>query len=386
MKPAAVAVCIFLTVLTLSGIAILSRGVPRMPVAPPKPVADESIGPKVVEGGPQPKIVLAEDTFDFGTLEVGDEGSHVFTIRNEGEGVLELFADPKESTCSCTIGNVAGDGKVQPGGQTEVTLNWKIKFASPEFRHHALVRTNDPQNRKIELAVTGKVENGVQLKPEGEWNIGALKIDAPTEVTGTLYSPTTDKLEITEVKTDLPTTKITWVPLDEEQLKERNAKSGYLVKATIGGDVPVGNYSDHVVLKTNMEKQPEVSFQVRGNRPGPIDIMGRGWANEATALIMGDIPAAEGRTTELSFFVREMEGDLELQSYETTHKAVEVSLRKDEKYNGKGVQRYFLTVKVLPGLPIDRQFKNSEKVILKLNHPKFSELKFFVSYLALDNV
>lgn len=383
MKPAAMAVCAFLTVMTLAAIAFFGRGTATLPVNVAQPVPETEIGPKVAKEGPQPKAVIPEVEYDFGKMEMGDEGSHVFIIKNEGEAPLEILARKGETTCSCTLGNVAGDGKLAPGQQTEVTLNWKIKLANPSFRHHAVIRTNDPGNRRIELTVVGKVENGLQLKPEGEWAMGQLKIGAPSEATGSIYSPLFDKFEITEVKTDLPTTQITWVPLTEEQLGERGAKSGYLLKATVSGDVPVGSYSDRVVLQTSLEKHKEVSFTIKATRPGPIDVIGRGWANESTALILGDFPAKDGKTAELSLFVRELEGDLELKGYETAHNAVEVALRKDDKYMGKGVQRYFLTVKVLPGLPADRQFKKSEKVILKLNHPLIPEYKFFVSYLSL---
>lgn len=383
MKPAAVAACVFLTVMTLSAIAFFGRGSATLPVKVAKPVPDTEKGPKVATEGPQPKAVIPETVYDFGKMAIGDEGSHVFIIKNEGEAPLEILARKDETTCSCTVGNVAGDGKLAPGEQTEVTLNWTVKLKNPSFRHYALIRTNDPGNRKIELTVVGNVEEGMQLRPDGEWAMGQLKVGAPSEATGSLHSPTFDKFEITEVKTDLPTTKVTWVPLNEDQLAERGAKSGYLLKATVSGDVPVGSYADRVTLKTNLEKHKELSFAIKATRPGPMDVMGRGWANEATALLLGDFPAKDGKTAELSLFVRELEGDLELKSFETAHNAVEVSLRKDENYKGKGVQRYFLTIKVLPGLPVDRQFKNSEKVILKLNHPLIPEYKFFVSYLSL---
>ncbi len=76
-----------------------------------------------------------------------------------------------------------------------------------------MIRTNDPGNRRIELTVVGKVEAGLQLQTRRGMGDGAIENwSTNRKRTGSIYSPLFDKFEITEVKTDLPTTQITWVP------------------------------------------------------------------------------------------------------------------------------------------------------------------------------
>ena len=62
--------------------------------------------------------VVDETDYDFGRMEVGEEQSHVFTIRNEGEAPLVIVKGP--TTCQCTISDVE-TGTKAPGESAKVT-------------------------------------------------------------------------------------------------------------------------------------------------------------------------------------------------------------------------------------------------------------------------
>ena len=51
--------------------------------------------------GEPPKVVVEEEVYDFGSMEVEQTLSHEFVVKNEGPGVLKLKKD--RSTCKCTM-------------------------------------------------------------------------------------------------------------------------------------------------------------------------------------------------------------------------------------------------------------------------------------------
>src|SRR5689334_21555935 len=65
--------------------------------------AENADRPKVNKdkSAPQPKAVIEETEFKFDCMEVGEERSHAFVIRNEGQAPLEVVAGP--TTCQCTV-------------------------------------------------------------------------------------------------------------------------------------------------------------------------------------------------------------------------------------------------------------------------------------------
>src|SRR5258707_1379935 len=80
-------------------------GQARPPVEPNmiKVEKHDSPGLKISPTGPYPKAVV-EANYDFGRMEVGEERSHVYTIRNEGEAVLKIVN--VGTTCQCTVSDM----------------------------------------------------------------------------------------------------------------------------------------------------------------------------------------------------------------------------------------------------------------------------------------
>jgi uncharacterized protein DUF1573 len=117
--------------------------------------------------GPYGKAVAEETRFDFGAIERGDTGSHVFVIKNEGPGPLRVKAGAT-SCPQCTVGKVAPEGQdIPPGGTAEVTINWKISQPNGKFRQTADIYTTDPKNPKLVFGIGGMIESPLNLVPSG---------------------------------------------------------------------------------------------------------------------------------------------------------------------------------------------------------------------------
>lgn len=386
MKPSGVVLCVVFAAVALAVTVWVGRyraEPPKLLTGGDKPV---EVGPPIAPTGPYPKAVVDQTSHDFGVMPVGAEGKHEYVIRNEGDADLVLMARKEDTTCSCTFGELSKDGSLKPGESVSVTLQWKIRAPSPRFRHMALVRTNDPEHKTIELVVEGDVDEALRLLPGPTWQLGELSSSEPNVISGQLFSTVIDKFEIERHTTSRPTTKVEWTPMSPETLTSVKGKCGYEIKVTVPPDVPLGPFADNIRLMTDIaigeEPKHEIAFEIKGMRAGPLEFIGAGFHAEANVLMMGEFPAAKGKEAVLSLFVRDLQEDLVLKDIKQQFNSVEISLQKDEKFAGKA-QRYLLKIKVPPGAAQNRQRKNSEKIDLFLNHPGAPEVRLIVDFLAV---
>jgi hypothetical protein len=381
MKPSGVVLCVVFAAIALAGTVWVGRYRAETPSILKETPKSTEPGPSIAPQGPYPKAVADETEYNFGTLRMGAEGKHDYVIRNEGEADLVLVARKEDTTCSCTFGELSSDGAVKPGESVTVTLQFKIKAPNPEFRHRAIVRTNDPEHKQIELVVSGAVDDSVKIGPTPHWALGEMSASEPSVVSGEVFSTVVDRFEILSMTPGKETTKVDWAPMTAEELAEKEYKSGYRVTATVSPDVPLGAYSDTVKIKTSEEAMGEMSFTVTGSRKGPLEFFGPQYHPEANAILMGEFPAAAGKEVSLSVFVQNFDEELKLEDVKQEFNSVQVTLEKDEKFAGKK-RRYYLKIKVPPGPAQDRHRKKSEKVDLFFNHPAARQIRLIVDFLA----
>ena len=379
MKPSSVVVSVLFGVAALVAIVWIGRYPPVEPGAGSAPRGE--VGPAISPNGPYPKAVVDETMFDFGTKGVGYKGQHTFTIRNEGQADLVLMARPEDRTCQCTAAALSKDTPVPAGQSVDVTVNWEVKALVSEFRHSATIRTNDPEHKAITLEVTGKSEETLIVAPATLWELGELHTKEPTVMTGHVHSKLLDDFKITSVDCGNPLVSITWEPLSVDAKVDLETKTGYVLKATVSPDVPIGQFSETVSIHTDVDDHPEIAFKLRGTRPGPIEFFGPGYRAEANALMLGEFPAKVGKQATLSVFVRNFDGDLKLTDVKQLYNSVQVELSRDDKFTGE-TKRYLLKITIPPGELQDHQGLNAEKVDLFFNHPEAEQVRLRVAFLA----
>lgn len=350
------------------------------------PEAEDTISPPVSPTGPFPKAVFDLTEYDFGVAAQGSSQSHEFIVHNQGESPLRILVREEDSSCQCTVGEVSDNGDILPGKSATVTLKWDMKVATPHYRHFALVRTNDPNNRKIELVVAGRVEEMFKVTPQDEWELGTIGRDVPAEKTGYIFSAVREHMETPTFLVKDPQIEVAAEPMTPEELTARSAKSGYRVTARIKP-----SNVDQVVRAPVLgelrfpddETTHTFDFLVLGKTASPFQINGIGWRPEANAVMMGNFPADKGKTAKLFIYINNWDGELKLESAEQTFNAVQIEFSKDEKFKRANSQRYMLSITVPPGEPIDRHFSKSEKINLKFNHPHIQEMRIYVDYHSL---
>jgi len=110
----------------------------------------ESI-PFLPQDGPQPRITLAEDFYDFGSVGPADVVSHDFVIINQGEAPLTISR--AYTTCGCTTADFTAT-VISPGKVVVVTMIYDAGFhdvRGQTVRRGIIIENNDPKNPQVEL-------------------------------------------------------------------------------------------------------------------------------------------------------------------------------------------------------------------------------------------
>ncbi len=382
MKPVHLVLTLAFAIAALSCTVWLGQYQGKIDIAPPAKATSSAATNALVmpTEGPYGKAVATETEFDFGVVEKGATGSHVFLIKNEGQGPLRVMQGGT-SCGQCTFGAVSPENEdIPPGGTAEVQINWKISQNS-KFRQTADVHTTDPDNKKLQFAIMGLIDTPLHLVPEGTWNVGDLSTSDPTTNEGLLFSTVLDEIPIDRVECSSPLVNVTWEPAAASVLEEKKGTVGLKIKVVIAPSTTIGPVRETVKLHTSVRGGTVIEFFLSGKRPGPIEIKGPGFNTENNVAKLGEFSASIGAKARLKMYVRNLEGELEAVQIAPENQRAKVRVAATGQTFGKSTI-YDVEVEVPPGPPIIHRDKNAERVVLKLNHPVITELKMYVDYHA----
>ena len=109
-----------------------------------------------------PKAVPVNSQYEFPPTPEGQKLIHEFVIKNQGD--IELNILSVIPSCSCVSHSF--DRAIPPGGEGVIKIGLKTDgYGGKQLHRSILVKTNDPNNKKIYLTVTGKVTSLVTIKP-----------------------------------------------------------------------------------------------------------------------------------------------------------------------------------------------------------------------------
>lgn len=356
--------------------------------APPLPPAN----------GPQPRVVVDSTKYDFGALESLAEDSHTFVIKNAGDYPLELVL--RKTSCKCTVGKL-GDktvdpkGKpvgisVEPGGQTEVTLDWTVKRDfSNHFRQTALLLTNDREMPRLTLEIVGRIAQTVHTVPP-VFSFGKLLMTDTATQEVRVESIRSDPLEITSAEPTIAGTAeffdVEYEPLAPEDLQIDGAKSGYRVRLTVKPGLRQGAIQQTISLATNLENMPTIDVPVQGIIDSDFAIIGgRGWDSALRKVNLGRVQRDTGASRKLTIFVRgPQRNDIELQTPVVTPEQVKVTLGDPVGKGEANSVQYPLTIEIPPGVPEMNHLGNDQgelgKITIETNHPDVPELEIHLQF------
>jgi len=331
---------------------------------------------------PRPRAVIEEAVYQFGSMGLGEERTHVFQIRNVGDAPLRI--GEISTTCRCTVGQLR-QNEIPPGGTADIELKWKAEYASESFRQEAEIQTNDPAHLALVVAVEGVVSPPLVLRPAKVWRVPELNDATPSEFTGTIHTNFADRFEILSMQGSSPSITARATPLTAEQLKELGAKAGYAVHVSVAPGAPVGEFQETLSIVTDLAEEPEISVAIAGTRPGPLAFHGARWNSVGNYLHLGTFARGDGRKETVSLVLRGGPEDPRIEVVEVDPPQAKVTVKRDRSFAGSdGGTRFLITVEFPANIPpMSRQLNDLGRVRLRTNHPELPEIQFGLRFQAI---
>jgi len=329
-----------------------------------------SLWRSVTSATPTPKVDIAGTlTHDFGAMPTQQQGRHAWKIKNAGRGDLELWL-AKKPGCSCTVTSLQ-DGKrevVKPGESFSIGFDWTLKSGVMDYHQSATIGTNDPQSPTVILSVRGVASFPVAASPQ-EINLAPIFNEETSRSVISVFSSDRSDLKIIKIATSRPdfitAAVATLPPKDRDKLK---AKAGYLVNVDIKPGLPLGRFSEVMVIHTNHPDLPELHVSIVGTTTGAIRV-----TPTSVRVIVNDTKIAHPLVIAL------LVQDGRPTNFEVTHKPAKAKVTVAPVSDPSTAQkRYHLTVTLPPGWPVD---PIQDQIVLKTDHPKVASVTIPVTIM-----
>lgn len=109
-----------------------------------------------------PVVSVPEPTFDFGRVLAGKQIKAVFEVQNVGDAPLNISG--VRTSCGCTTA-LMDQPIVAPGDSARIKATFKTKGRIGNQTKVISFNTNDPNNNKMELRLTGLVQPRLKTEP-----------------------------------------------------------------------------------------------------------------------------------------------------------------------------------------------------------------------------
>ena len=137
----------------------------------------------------EPKAVITNSSFSFGTIAQGTVVEHAFEVFNKGD--QPLIVTSVKTTCGCTAAVPPG-GAIPPGLSAPVTVSFDSTGFSGQKEKTVRIYTNDPNNSELQVSVSGVIESGIEFSPK-RVQIGEVR-KSDRKMTRLVYVSVSEKL------------------------------------------------------------------------------------------------------------------------------------------------------------------------------------------------
>jgi len=102
--------------------------------------------------GPQPRILVSEEEWDFGKVIQGEKPTHIFIVKNGGEG--ELIIEGLKPSCGCITLSISTT-RIKQGESAELKVTYDTTDYTGKDEKHLHIYSNDPRvsDKRINLYV-----------------------------------------------------------------------------------------------------------------------------------------------------------------------------------------------------------------------------------------
>jgi len=334
-------------------------------------------------GQPLPRVQIAQVEHNFGTMGLDGSGSHTFEFRNVGDGPLRLkVGDPP---CKCTVGALSKE-VLAPGETSQVTVDYHPGGEQGQFHRTVPIHTNDPARQLVRLVISGQVTPIIRTVP-AQILAYNLPLKEPRTFTAMLYALRNEDLAVTgygfEDASLAEFFEVSSEPAPRSEWHEESALAAWRVEVTVLPGLPLGRFSQGLLLETNDPDRPTVTIEILGNVSPEISVAGSGFDSLNNVLTFGTVRRAEGAQRSLSVLIRgDNPQEVRLQVDRTVPESLEVTLGEPQPVGGGALVRVPLQIRVPPNAEegsyfgIDRS--GMGRVVLTSNLPQQPEVEIHV--------
>ena len=90
----------------------------------------------------QPKLLVSEEEWDFGKVTRGEKPTHIFIVKNGGEG--DLIIEGVKGSCPCIEVSISTN-RIKPGESAELKVSYDTTDYVGKDEKHLHIYSNDPQ-------------------------------------------------------------------------------------------------------------------------------------------------------------------------------------------------------------------------------------------------
>jgi uncharacterized cupredoxin-like copper-binding protein len=152
----------------------------------------------------QPKLVLQQNSFDFGDIKQGETVSHTFVLTNSGGDLLKITN--VQASCGCTAASPE-KSELAPGESTDLTVKFNSTGRMGKQLKTVKIYTNDPESPEMTLTINGNVVTGEQTGtvptiyfPETQHDFGQVSEGEKVNYTFRFVNKGQSELVIKDVK------------------------------------------------------------------------------------------------------------------------------------------------------------------------------------------
>lgn len=230
----------------------------------------------------EPKLILNDVTYDFGSVAEGRQVSTSFVLKNAGSAPLEIKRI--FPACGCTVAQMSSN-LIAPG--EEASLN--VSFDTTGFYGFKVktirIFTNDPMRSTVVLSLQGKIERDVEVEPSRLY-FGTVRKGSSNVVSAELRS--SEGVRILDVVSRSK---------DIELSTKDSATGGKKISVSLSKDVPVGIFRNRIVVKTSSQQNPVINVPVFARVEGDLNLSP---ADVSFGLVEGPLGEAQEKIVKVT--------------------------------------------------------------------------------------
>lgn len=235
----------------------LAQDHPDHPGHSHEPVATPQTPTLAPTNGEQPKLVLSQPEWDFGTKWHGEACEAEVTIKNEGKAPLTIVRI--RTSCGCTLAKPKNGGAwenrvIEPGGSEIMSLNYNTKKAAQKVNQAVTIETNDPQSPAYQFQVKGEVKALFTFDRGDRIAFPRIERDEVATQTITMTSNVGEPVKLKLKPFDDPKFSV--------ELKEVEPGKVFTLSATTKPPLALNANNATVTLETGVAQSPELQIQV----------------------------------------------------------------------------------------------------------------------------